>query len=211
MSNYIADDLSKDCSPPTLAPPQAQTTNTPSEDLLELMRQGEDYLRQRGLESSTSESPKDGHGMARDETQDAIEALVRARSAARASRSFAEADAIKEELLSRFGVEIFDRSGEWKDREGRYGRFGVTAKVSIRPGVKPALSREEIQSLVDQRTMLRRERNFVAADEIRDELVSQGVELYDKLNEWATLDGRLRGMQSTDRPPNVESIGSLYD
>ena len=209
MSNYIANDLSKDCSPPTLAPPQAQTTN--SEDLLELMRQGEDYLRQRGLESSTSESPKDGHGKARDETQDAIEDLVRARSAARASRSFAEADAIKEELLSRFGVEIFDRSGEWKDREGRYGRIGVTAKVSIRPGVKPALSREEIQSLVDQRTMLRRERNFVAADEIRDELVSQGVELYDKLNEWATLDGRLRGMQSTDRPPNVESIGSLFD
>lgn len=209
MSNYIANDLSKDCSPPTLAPPQAQTTN--SEDLLELMRQGEDYLRQRGLESSTSESPKDGHGKARDETQDAIEALVRARSAARASRSFAEADAIKEELLSRFGVEIFDRSGEWKDREGRYGRIGVTAKVSIRPGVKPALSREEIQSLVDQRTMLRRERNFVAADEIRDELVSQSVELYDKLNEWATLDGRLRGMQSTDRPPNVESIGSLFD
>lgn len=109
-----------------------------------------------------------------------------------------------------YRVEIFDRSGEWKDEDGRYGRFGVTANIVRNPNLKTSLSREEIQDLVDQRTLLRRERNFSAADEIRDQLLSHGVELFDKLNEWETLDGSMRGLQSTDRPPMAESIAMFH-
>ena len=184
-------------------------------DLLEIMRYGEEYLKNNELKyeeapaipkiNSSSNSENDD-----DDTQSAIENLIRSRSLARASRNYAEADAIKEELRLTYKVEIFDRSGEWRDEDGRYGRFGVTAKVVRKPDLKPSLSREKIQDLVDERTLLRRERNYEAADEIRDTLLSHGVELFDKLNEWETTDGSMRGLQSTDRPPIAESIAMFW-
>ena len=46
--------------------------------------------------------------------------------------------------------------------------------------------------------MARRSRKYSEADEIRDELAENGVELFDKVNEWASTDGTLRGVQSLD-------------
>ena len=49
-----------------------------------------------------------------------------------------------------------------------------------------------------RRTAARRTRRFNEADDIRDELAENGVELFDKVNEWASTDGKLRGVQSED-------------
>ena len=49
-----------------------------------------------------------------------------------------------------------------------------------------------------RRTAARRTRRFREADDIRDELAENGVELFDKVNEWASTDGKLRGVQSVD-------------
>ena len=49
-----------------------------------------------------------------------------------------------------------------------------------------------------RRTAARRTRRFNEADDIRDELAENGVELFDKVNEWASTDGKLRGVQSVD-------------
>ena len=49
-----------------------------------------------------------------------------------------------------------------------------------------------------RRTAARRTRRFSEADDIRDELAENGVELFDKVNEWASTDGKLRGVQSED-------------
>ena len=186
---------------------------TEESELMELMRHGEEYLRQRGLElEETASRPTVGvsSNSEPDDTRAAIEHLIRERSLARASRNYAEADAIKEELRVSYRVEIFDRSGEWRDENGRYGRFGVATAVIRNHDPQSSLSRDEIQDMVDQRTLLRRERNFSAADEIRDKLLSHGVELFDKLNEWETFDGSLRGLQSRDRPPSAESITTFH-
>ena len=49
-----------------------------------------------------------------------------------------------------------------------------------------------------RRTVARRSRRFTEADDIRDELAENGVELYDKVNEWGSSDGKMRGVQSED-------------
>ena len=49
------------------------------------------------------------------------------------------------------------------------------------------LSVDEIQTLIDERTVARRRRNFEIADEI-NELASKGVEVVDKENIWRTFD-----------------------
>ena len=56
----------------------------------------------------------------------------------------------------------------------------------------------KIQEMVMRRTAARRARRFSEADDIRDELAENGVELFDKVNEWASMDGKLRGVQSED-------------
>lgn len=67
-------------------------------ELMELMRCGDEYLQQRGLVyEEIPERPKVSTNSEADDTRVAIEDLIRARSLARASRNYAEADAIKEE------------------------------------------------------------------------------------------------------------------
>ena len=56
----------------------------------------------------------------------------------------------------------------------------------------------QVQEMVVRRTAARRARRFSEADDIRDELAENGVELFDKVNEWASSDGTLRGVQSVD-------------
>ena len=56
----------------------------------------------------------------------------------------------------------------------------------------------QVQEMVMRRTAARRARRFSEADDIRDELAENGVELFDKVNEWGTSDGKMRGVQSQD-------------
>lgn len=57
----------------------------------------------------------------------------------------------------------------------------------------------DILRLVSQRESFRQQRRFADSDQIREELRSMGVELYDKEKEWRANDGR-RGMLFTAGP-----------
>ena len=66
--------------------------------------------------------------------------------------------------------------------------------------------------MVVKRTAARRTRQFQVADDIRDELARVGVELFDKVNEWRTYDGQMRGIQSEDfEKYEVKKDNERYD
>lgn len=62
---------------------------------------------------------------------------------------------------------------QWAEREGRLGE--ASAEVLA----QNALSDEQIQALVDERTQAKRTRNFARADQIRNELAEKGIVLED--------------------------------
>jgi cysteinyl-tRNA synthetase len=62
---------------------------------------------------------------------------------------------------------------EWAEREGRLN------EVSAEVVAQSALSDEQIQALVDERTQAKRARNFARADQIRNELAEKGILLED--------------------------------
>ena len=98
------------------------------------------------------------------------------------------------------GIQLFDRDNKWQAYDGSIQ--GVQSK-DFKGGsrnrnsegnsyyrtepIQCTLSVEEIQTLIDQRTVARRRRNFDIADEIREELASKGVEVVDKENIWRTV------------------------
>jgi len=146
----------------------------------------------------TSAGPAPASGP--DPVRDAIEKLLRARAMARKDKDYDLADKIRNELETMFRVSLFDRDGRWQDKEGRVGYYQQLSKA---PTVSPvasavSLSKKDVQELVDGRTKARRMRNFQLADEIRQKLADAGIELYDKLNSWQSLDGRMEGKQSED-------------
>ncbi|MGB7190998.1 MAG: cysteine--tRNA ligase [Acidobacteriaceae bacterium] len=73
-----------------------------------------------------------------------------------------------------------DRDAEWTraalDWAGREGRLN---EVSAEVVAQSALSGEQIQALVDERTQAKRARNFARADQIRNELAEKGILLED--------------------------------
>lgn len=134
-----------------------------------------------------------------DPTRVAIETLLRSRADARTDRDFDKADSIRAELEGTYGVKLYDRDGRWQDSEGRVGFYQELHKApSVKVVSSTSLTREQIQVLVDNRTKARRARNFQLADELRDELAESGVELFDKMNSWTSVDGKWEGLQSTD-------------
>ena len=114
------------------------------------------------LRSPTPSSNRLGSGDDfRNGSQDEIQALVDKRTDARKSVDFATADKIKVQLEEEFGVEIFDTLGIWKSANGRTGRLASLDDLSDTPCT---LSEKEVQVLVIQRTIARRNRNFDLAD-----------------------------------------------
>ena len=140
---------------------------------------------------------------------DDLQRMVDQRNEARYRRDYDGADAIREELRTIFRVEIYDKLGEWVAADGRWGlsnrkrgagtEDGVPMMAKIQIDAKPcSLTYDQVMDMVVKRTNARRTRQFQVADDIRDELARVGVELFDKVNEWRTFDGQMRGIQSED-------------
>jgi len=53
-----------------------------------------------------------------------------------------------------------------------------------------SLSDEDIAKMIQQREICRQQRDYGTADNIRDTLRRQGVQLFDRENKWKTTDGR---------------------
>ena len=124
------------------------------------------------------------------------------------------ADRIFETLLHDYGVTIHDRENEWFTH-----KYGLLGPCNIYDDVynldndndndnddnekipqikKTSLSFDEIQELVNQRTIARRSRNYSEADRIRTLLTLEGIKLIDSENSWLSSDGKLKGIQSND-------------
>ena len=137
-------------------------------------------------------------------TDTAIFALIEEREQARKSKNWAVADKIRDGLRAR-GVEVYDKTGQWRATDGREGTIvgagkgGVTAVAAI-PGAGALvasggasggfLSDADIVACLNQREIHRANKNWAQADVIRTTLRQAGVDVYDKEARWTTRDGR---------------------
>jgi hypothetical protein len=221
---------------PQSAPRSAESTSSPrtSSDSATVATEGEDSRSAwPGPGVPWMSGPPDGNSK-KDQNRgrnalmatadDDLQRMVDQRNDARYRRDYDGADAIREELRTIYRVEIYDKLGEWVAADGRWGlsnrkrgagasEDGVPIMAKVQGDAKPcALSYEEIMDLVVKRTTARRTRQFQVADDIRNELARVGVEMFDKVNEWRTFDGLLRGIQSEDfEKYEVKKDSERYD
>jgi cysteinyl-tRNA synthetase len=126
---------------------------------------------------------------------DIIQEEIERRAQAKQSRDYDLADQIREDLSSKYNVEINDRLREWSVG-GEFGEGSSSGQASDRN--RPYVRRgggnlseddvEKIQSMVAERAEAKKNRDFGVADDIRDDLrETYGVSLEDKLREWRIL------------------------
>ena len=120
---------------------------------------------------------------------------------------FTLADDIFDRLKNEYDVHINDKQNFWYS--DKYDLRGPCFDVSknddnnidtnIIPQFKACtMTFDEVQSLVNERIVARRQRNFKEADRIRTILTHEGIELKDSDNIWTSYDGKLHGQQSND-------------
>lgn len=118
-----------------------------------------------------------GGGEISDEDVLFVEGMLKKRYDAKRLRDFDVADAIRDELMDRFGVKIDDRSSEWRVESDDYALMGTHN-----------LSTEDvtyIESKLKERYSFKRDRYYDEADSIRNELDEKfGVVIDDRTKEW---------------------------
>ena len=97
------------------------------------------------------------------------------------------------------GWDDFDRRGS-SFQSGGGGRGGGGGGGYVRrQGDTEPVDVAAVEALIEERTMLRRGRDFAAADEVRDRLTEEfGVTVYDRDNEWFVGGGFSRGGSGRD-------------
>jgi len=114
-------------------------------------------------------------------TDQEIVERINDREQARKSKEWERADIIRDELR-RAGVELDDKEMCWRTASGRMGTYA---------GNRPRpLAGVTIRKLVAERERLRANQDYDAADDLRKQLLSLGVELFDNERLWRTADGQ---------------------
>jgi len=148
-------------------------------------REMADTFANRGYVKSTTSTPIS------EEDEGQIQALIDERTQAKKDRDFTTADDIRDELIQKFDVTIHDKMKLWSvggifDEVPGAGkvRRGYTKSASSLPIDQD--TEMQIQKLVDERGLAKRNRDYYTADEIRDELgQSFGVKINDKIKLWS--------------------------
>jgi len=147
-------------------------------------REMADKFANRGYIKSTSSLTLD------DEEEEYIQHHVDARIAAKKDRNFETADKIRLDLAQRFDVTINDKMKLWSIGglfEEMGEKMGRPRGVYARRGGGD-LSEEDvaaISKMISDRYHAKKQRDFDAADELRDELYRQyRVKIDDRSNEW---------------------------
>jgi len=121
-----------------------------------------------------------GGGNLSEEVLQEIQDLLAERYDHKKNRDFDSADAIRDDLEARYDVRIDDRSSEWRIETNEY--FAASTGN---------LSQEDIEFVTNklrERFQYKRDRDYDAADEIRDELGdSFGVNIDDRTKEWKVV------------------------
>jgi len=144
-----------------------------------------DKFANRGyIKSTSSLAPED------EETEEYIQNHVDARATAKKDRNFDTADKIRLDLAQRFDVTINDKMKLWSIGglfEELGAKMGKPRGVYTRRGGGD-LTEEEVSAvskMISDRYHAKKQRNFDAADEIRDSLMATyNVKVDDRSNEW---------------------------
>lgn len=111
-----------------------------------------------------------------------IQDRINEREEARKNKDWAQADALRDELRI-MGVELEDRTSTWRTSGGRDGKY------SMAPDSRP-LDGSVVKKIIAERERLRSAKEFEAADELRRQLASFGVEVFDDERVWKSADGQ---------------------
>lgn len=151
-----------------------------------------------------------------DASDSLIDRLVRERTKFRMMREYANADAVRMGLQTKFGVDVCDRRKQWKaggeydeDRKAQSerakeggNRAAEYVAYTRRGGGGGELSEEEeaeIMKLMLERYHARKRKDHDAADEIQDALVKNHyVLLDDPSHEWWVDNGEYYAMRGTN-------------
>ena len=159
-----------------------------------------------------------GHDYTRDTSRDtsnvdeaAVDALLSERIAAKRSRDYDTADAIRDQLLQDFGVGVYDKERTWRtgasaggsgqkfggggrrqqggrrggSRDRDFGPNGHDYELSDDAGANASsLSEDEIHAMIAERLQAKLGRDFQTADRIQYELLNSGVYVHDGMKEW---------------------------
>jgi cysteinyl-tRNA synthetase len=180
--------------------------------LLPATRISAGHLRMGGVAPRRAQIALMANGASAEDTP-IIEGLLEERDELRQSRDYEGADAIREELRTRFKVIIDDREKMWwvddgsgartgrgADR-GRRGDRGSRDQVEYtRLGSTGDVDASAIEALLAKRDELRRLRDYDGADTVRDELrFDYNVIVDDREKSWWVDDGQ--GDPSAGRKP----------
>ena len=113
-----------------------------------------------------------------------VEELLFQRSQLRQDRDFEGADAIYNRL-ARMGVTVYDREMKWFVGRGGGHSFRYRREEDDSAAVDVA----RVEELLARRSARRKERNFAAADDLREQLSSMGVSVRDKELTWRVTRG----------------------
>ena len=95
---------------------------------------------------------------------------------------------MREQLRAK-GVEVFDKTHEWRASDGRHGVI-ISGGSSGQAVGACEPSDTEIIIKIEEREKARAAKDFTTSDRKRDELRAAGVDVFDKQRLWKTNDGR---------------------
>ena len=133
---------------------------------------------------------------------DKVNALIDERAELREARDFDSADAVRDELID-MGVTVLDNDMVWYVGDRPKG-FREQCTYTRQAGNEVVeVDVEKVEELIMERAFLRRNRDFVGADEVRDALTEIGVRVLDREFEWYAMRKRTPG------PPRERDFGPL--
>lgn len=133
---------------------------------------------------------------------DKVNALIDERAELREARDFDSADAVRDELID-MGVTVLDNDMVWYVGDRPKG-FREQCTYTRQAGNEVVeVDVEKVEELIMERAFLRRNRDFVGADEVRDALTEIGVRVLDREYEWYAMRKRTPG------PPRERDFGPL--
>jgi len=116
-----------------------------------------------------------------------IQDRINQREDARRSKDWGRADMLRDDLRAH-GVELDDKHSSWATSSGRSGTY--SGQPSAAPRAAAQLSSHHIRKLVAERERLRATQDFELADELRRQLATMGVEIFDNDRTWRSADGQ---------------------
>ncbi len=137
----------------------------------------------KGKSNTQEYSPyiRRGGGDVSVEEQNEIESLIKERDGHKRKRQYNDADAIRDTLLNKYGVQVDDTNRQWHIFSAEYCLAHDSAEIDDE-------TREIVQKKVQDRMLARGEQDWKKADTIKKVLFKKhNVVIDDRLKEWSVV------------------------